>query len=94
MRGTDGRGSPCWTGRALSPSLVETAHLRAETKPGGPLEDIVDFLLATPIVLFPLLLVVAMTAFALLKKLLKLAVILAIAGVLYTLLLEYFGPGL
>ena len=58
------------------------------------MDDIVDFLLATPIVLFPLLLVAAMVAFALLKKLLKIAVILAIAGVLYALLLEHFGPGL
>jgi hypothetical protein len=67
---------------------------RAEANLGGPLQDIVDFLLATPLVLFPLLIVAAMIVFALLKKLLKLAAILAIAGVLYALMLEYLGPGL
>ncbi|MCA1790218.1 MAG: hypothetical protein LC667_10270 [Thioalkalivibrio sp.] len=58
------------------------------------MDDIIEFLLTTPILLFPILVVVAMIAFALLKKLLKVAAILAIAGVLYVLLLEYFGPGL
>jgi hypothetical protein len=58
------------------------------------LDDIVDFLLATPVLLFPLLIIAAMIAFALLKRLLKVAVILAIAGVLYALLLENFGQGL
>jgi len=58
------------------------------------LDEIVDFLLATPLLLFPLLVLAAMIAFALLKRLLKVAVILAIAGVLYALLLEHFGPGL
>jgi hypothetical protein len=58
------------------------------------LDEIIEFLLTTPIVLFPILVVVAMIAFALLRKLLKVAAILAIAGVLYVLLLEYFGPGL
>ncbi|MEX0836769.1 MAG: hypothetical protein WD101_00450 [Gemmatimonadota bacterium] len=57
------------------------------------MQDIADFLIATPIVLFPILVVVAMMAFALLKKLLKMAAVLAIAGVLYVLLMEYFGPG-
>lgn len=57
------------------------------------MQDIADFLIATPIVLFPILVVVAMIAFALLKKLLKMAAVLAIAGVLYVLLVEYFGPG-
>lgn len=57
------------------------------------MQDIADFLIAHPIVLFPMLLVVAMIAFALLKKLLKMAAVLAIAGVLYVLLVEYFGPG-
>lgn len=58
------------------------------------MDEIVDFLLATPLLLFPLLVLAAMIAFALLKRLLKVAVILAIAGVLYALLLEHFGPGL
>jgi hypothetical protein len=57
------------------------------------LQDIADFLLANPIVLFPILLVVAMVVFTLLKKLLKMAAVLAIAGVLYILVVEYFGPG-
>lgn len=57
------------------------------------MQDIADFLIATPVVLVPVLMVVAMIAFALLKKLLKMAAVLAIAGVLYVLLLEYFGPG-
>ncbi len=58
------------------------------------MDEIIEFLLTTPILLFPLLVVIAMIAFALLKKLLKVAAILAIAGVLYVLLLEHFGPGL
>ncbi len=57
------------------------------------MDRIAEFLIANPIVLFPILLVVAMIAFALLKKLLKMAAVLAIAGVLYALLVEYFGPG-
>ena len=39
----------------------------------------------------PILLLAATLAFAVLKRLLKLATILAIAGVLYMLLLEYVG---
>ena len=58
------------------------------------MDEIIEFLLTTPIVLFPILVVVAMIVFALLKRLLKVAAVLAIAGVLYVLLLEYFGPGL
>jgi hypothetical protein len=56
--------------------------------------DFVEYLLANPIILAPLLLVAAMLVFALLRKLLKLAAIVAIAGVLYVLLVEYFGGGL
>lgn len=56
--------------------------------------DLVEFLLATPFLLVPILLVVAMIAFAILKRLLKMAAIVAIAGVLYVLLVEYFGPGM
>lgn len=55
---------------------------------------IVEYLLANPIYLAPILLMVAMMVFALLKKLLKLAVIVAIAGGLYLLLVEYLGGGL
>jgi hypothetical protein len=54
---------------------------------------LVDFLLATPLLLVPILIIVAMIAFAILKRLLKVAAILAIAGVLYVLLVDYFGAG-
>ena len=54
---------------------------------------VVDYLLANPLFLAPILLLVAMLVFAVLKRLLKVAMILAIAGVLYVLLLEYFGRG-
>ncbi len=55
---------------------------------------IVEYLLANPIYLAPILLLVATLVFALLKKLLKLAVIVAIAAGLYLLLVEYLGGGL
>ena len=58
----------------------------------GP-AGIAEFLLANPIFLIPVLLLVAMMLYALLKKLLKMAVIVAIAGVLYMVLVEYFGMG-
>jgi len=56
--------------------------------------DIVEYLLANPVFLVPFLLIAAMMVFAILKKLLKMAAIVAIAGVLYVLLVEYFGGGL
>lgn len=52
---------------------------------------VLEYLLAHPLLLVPLLLVGAMAAFAILKRLLKMAAILAIAGVLYVLLVEYIG---
>jgi hypothetical protein len=52
---------------------------------------VVDYLLANPPLLVPILVLVATLLFAVLKRLLKLAMILAIAGVLYVLLLEYVG---
>ncbi len=55
---------------------------------------IVDYLLANPIFLIPILLIAAMLIYAILKKLLKMAVIVAIAGVLYVVLVEYLGGGL
>jgi hypothetical protein len=55
---------------------------------------IVEYLLANPIYLAPILLLAATMVFALLKKLLKLAVIVAIAAGLYLLLVEYLGGGL
>jgi len=58
------------------------------------MNDIVEYLLANPLYLAPLLLVVAMIVWALLKRLLKMAAIVAIAGILYVLFVEYFGSGL
>jgi hypothetical protein len=55
---------------------------------------IVEFLLANPLFLIPLLLLVAVMLYALLKKLLKMAVIVVIAGALYVVLVEYFGTGM
>lgn len=55
--------------------------------------DLVQYLLANPLLLVPILFVVAMIVFAVLKRLVKLAAITAIAGVLYVLLVEYFGSG-
>ncbi|MDX1495412.1 MAG: hypothetical protein R3253_15195 [Longimicrobiales bacterium] len=56
--------------------------------------ELVGFLLANPLLLVPILFAAAMMVFALLKKLLKLAAIVAIAGALYILLVEYFGAGI
>jgi hypothetical protein len=53
--------------------------------------DVVEYLLANPLLLAPILILGAVLVFALLKRLLKLAMILVIAGVLYMLLLEYVG---
>lgn len=57
-------------------------------------DGIVQYLLANPIFLLPILLLAAMLVYAVLKRLLKLAMILAIAGGLYLVLVEYFGGGL
>ena len=56
--------------------------------------EIAEFLLANPIFLVPILLIAAMMVWALIKKLLKVAAIAVIAGVLYMLLVEYFGTGI
>ena len=58
------------------------------------MNDLVEYLLANPIFLAPLLLIAAMLVFALLRRLLKMAAIVAIAGVIYVLLVEYFGGGM
>jgi len=58
------------------------------------MDGIVEYLLGNPIFLIPLLLVAAMMLYGLLKKVLKMAVIAAIAGALYLALVEYFGAGL
>jgi hypothetical protein len=55
---------------------------------------IIEYLLANPLYLVPILLMLAMMAYALLKKLLKMAAIVVIAGALYVALVEYFGAGL
>jgi hypothetical protein len=55
---------------------------------------IVEYLLANPLFLIPILLFGAVMVYALLKKLLKMAAIVAIAGALYVVLVEYFGNGL
>lgn len=55
---------------------------------------VLEYLLANPVILAPLLLLAAIVVFALLKKLLKLAAIVAIAGALYVALVEYFGAGI
>ncbi len=55
---------------------------------------ILEFLLANPIFLIPVLLLAAMMVYGLLKKLLKMVAIVVIAGALYVLLVEYFGAGI
>jgi hypothetical protein len=55
---------------------------------------IVEFLMANPIFLIPVLLLAAVMVYALVKKLLKMAAIVVIAGALYVLLVEYFGAGI
>jgi len=55
---------------------------------------LVEYLLANPMYLIPILLIVAVMVYAILKKLLKIAAIVAIAGGLYLALVEYFGTGL
>lgn len=54
---------------------------------------IIQYLLENPLFLAPILLIVAMMAYALLKRLLKVAAIVAIAGGMYVALVQYFGPG-
>lgn len=58
------------------------------------MDEFLTYLLANPILLAPVLLIGAMMVFALLRKLLKLAAILVIAGALYVLLVEYVQTGM
>lgn len=58
------------------------------------MSEVVEYLMANPIFLAPILLMVAMMMFALIKKLLKMAAIVAIAGAMYLVMVEYFGGGL
>ncbi len=57
------------------------------------MEGVVEYLMANPILLAPLLLLVSVGIYALLKKLLKVAVIILIAGALYLVLMNYMGSG-
>ena len=57
------------------------------------MNGILEYVLANPIFLAPILLVAAMMVYALLKKLLKIAAILVIAGALYVVLIRYVGGG-
>jgi len=57
-------------------------------------EGVVEYLMANPILLAPLLLLMSVGIYALLKKLLKVAVIVLIAGLLYLALMNYMGPGI
>ena len=52
---------------------------------------IIEFLVENPILLIPLLLIVAVVLFAVIKKLLKLLAIGTLAGALYVLLVAYLG---
>jgi len=54
-------------------------------------QGVLQFLMANPVYLVPVLAVVAMLVYSLLKKLIKLAAIVAIAGGLYLLILRYLG---
>ena len=58
------------------------------------MEGVVEYLMANPILLAPLLLLMSAGIYALLKKLLKVAVIVLIAGLLYLALMNYMGPGI
>ena len=58
------------------------------------MEGVVEYLMANPILLAPLLLLVSVGIYALLKKLLKVAVIVLIAGLLYLALMNYMGSGI
>lgn len=61
---------------------------------GCDVEGVVEYLLANPLLLAPLLLLVAVGIYAILKKLLKVAVIILIAGLLYLALMNYMGGGI
>lgn len=58
------------------------------------MDEAVAYLLANPLILVPVLLIAAMIVVAVLKRLLKMALVLVVAGVLYVLLVEYFGTGM
>ena len=70
---------------------VRTTPLEATVE--DEVVGIIQYLLENPLFLAPILLIVAMMVFALLKRLVKMAAVVAIAGGLYMLLVQYFGPG-
>ena len=56
-------------------------------------QNVLQFLLANPVYLVPILIVAAMVIYGILKKLIKLAAIAAIAGGLYVAIVRYLGMG-
>ena len=58
------------------------------------MEGVVEYLLANPIFLAPPLLLLAVGIYAVIRKLLKVAVIILIAGLLYVALMNYMGGGI
>jgi len=57
------------------------------------IQSFLQYLVANPVFLIPVLGIAAMMIYGILKKLLKLAAIAAIAGGLYLLMLRYLGSG-
>ncbi|MGB0543685.1 MAG: hypothetical protein ACPGPI_08175 [Longimicrobiales bacterium] len=55
------------------------------------LHSVLQYLLSNPVFLVPILGVAAMAMYGILKKLIKLAAIAAIAGGLYLLMVRYLG---
>lgn len=56
-------------------------------------QNVADFLIANPVFLAPILIIVAIVVYAIMKRLFKVVAVLVIAAGLYYLLLEYLGPG-
>ena len=56
-------------------------------------QNVLRYLLSNPVLLVPMLGVAAMVIYGILKKLIKMAAIAAIAGGLYVLILRYLGMG-
>tara|TARA_Y100000996_G_scaffold399196_1_gene367991 strand:+ start:369 stop:551 length:183 start_codon:yes stop_codon:yes gene_type:complete len=57
------------------------------------MQNVMQFLAANPIYLVPILIVAAMMIYGILKKLIKIAAIAAIAGGLYVAIVRYLGTG-
>ena len=67
---------------------------RRRTRSIRGMDALLSYLAANPLLLVPVLIVAAMAVVAILKKLLKLAAVLAVAGLLYIRLLRYLEGGL